>query len=487
MDAVEIELKFQVPASARAAVRRALATATAQTVHLRAAYADTADQRLAGAAMALRLRQEGRHWVQTLKGRGDGLMQRLEHEVPLPPQRGVPVLDPARHAGSAAGDALARLLADGAPLQERYRTDIRRLLRRVRSGGAVVEIAFDEGRIHAGSASVPVCEIEFELVSGPPQALLALAQRWVQRHGLWLDVVTKSERGHRLALGLKQVPATRAFAPLLRPETSPAGAFAALLQAALAQALPNAAELAAGSGSADHLHQLRVGLRRLRTVLHLLAPWSADPAAAAALAGQWRAPFRALGSARDGDVLVAWLQPALAAAGAPPLAWAAPRAPDTAGLLRDPAFSILVLQTMQLALAVPAHADTPLLAEAARAVLKPAWRRAMADARQFKQLPADAQHRLRRRLKRLRYSIEFLQPVLRDQASTRALAALGRALDALGACNDALMAQRQLQALPEQTPASGFALGWLAARQAPLQRRAARRLQALAATRRCWR
>ena len=96
---IETELKFQIPALSRQAVRKALATPTAVTTRLQAVYADTSARDLAAAGLALRLRKEGRVWVQTLKGRGDGLMQRLEHEVPLPVQAGVPALDAQRHAG----------------------------------------------------------------------------------------------------------------------------------------------------------------------------------------------------------------------------------------------------------------------------------------------------------------------------------------------------------------------------------------------------
>jgi triphosphatase len=282
-DPVEIELKFQVPPAARERVRRAVATASAAVTRLQAIYADTADDRLAGAQMALRLRKEGRVWVQTLKGRGDGLMQRLEDEQPLPAQRGEPALDPARHAGSAAGAQLLVLLSDGAELRPVYRTDVRRTHRTVRSGGAVVEIAFDEGHISVGKQRVAVCEVEFELLSGPPQALIVLASRWVERHSLWLDVRTKSERGHRLARGLATVPAVRAAAVPLDKALSTGAAFDTIVRAALAQILPNAAELASGSGGSDHLHQLRVGLRRLRSALRLFAAWSADAEQASAL------------------------------------------------------------------------------------------------------------------------------------------------------------------------------------------------------------
>lgn len=257
---MEIELKFQVPAASRAALMQAVATARVQRTRLRAEYADTPDRRLAAAGMVLRLRLEGPQWVQTLKGRGDGLLQRLEHEVPLPPQRGVPQLDPARHNGTPAGAALQAALTGASPLQPLYRTDIQRLHRRLRHAGATIEIAYDRGRILAGGKAVRVDEIEFELVHGPAAALLTLAARWAARFGLWWDVRTKSERGQRLALGLARVPPVRHTLPVV-PARGPARR--AALAAGLAQAMPNAAELASGQGSEDHRQSLQEALRQM--------------------------------------------------------------------------------------------------------------------------------------------------------------------------------------------------------------------------------
>lgn len=257
---MEVELKFQVPAASRAALKQAVATARVQRTRLRAEYADTPDRRLAAAGLVLRLRLEGPQWVQTLKGRGDGLLQRLEHEVPLPAQRGVPQLDPTRHRGTPAGAALFAALAGAAPLQALYRTDIQRLHRRVRHGGATIEIAYDRGRILAGGQAVRVDEIEFELVDGPATALPALAARWVARHGLWWDVRTKSERGQRLALGMAAVPAVHRELPTV-PARGPARR--AALAACLAQAMPNAAELASGRGGEDHRRRLQEALRQI--------------------------------------------------------------------------------------------------------------------------------------------------------------------------------------------------------------------------------
>ena len=159
---LEIELKFQVEPAQRAAVRRAVVASgtSTQVLRLQARYFDTSDARLAAAGLALRLRREGRNrWVQTLKGRGDGLMTRLEHEIVLPP--GVPAaLDLARHAGTPAGAALEAALGQRAgALVERYATDIRRTRRvaRARSAegaGASIEVIdwltfYNHRRLHS--------------------------------------------------------------------------------------------------------------------------------------------------------------------------------------------------------------------------------------------------------------------------------------------------------------------------------------------------
>lgn len=266
---MEVELKFQVPAASRASLKQAVATPRVQRTRLRAEYADTPDRRLAAAGMVLRLRLEGAQWVQTLKGRGDGLLQRLEHEVPLPPQSGLPRLDPARHNGTPAGAALMAALAGAGPLQPLYSTDIQRLHRPVRHGGATIEIAYDRGRILAGGRVVRVDEIEFELVRGPAAALPTLAARWVVRHGLWWDVRTKSERGQRLALELAHVPPVRHELPVV-PARGPARR--AALAACLAQAMPNAAELASGLGNEDHRRGLQEALCRMNPQAAELSP-----------------------------------------------------------------------------------------------------------------------------------------------------------------------------------------------------------------------
>lgn len=274
---LEIELKFQVPAHRRAALVRALDTRTAERVDLRARYFDTADGRLAAAQLAWRLRLEDGRWVQTLKGRGDGLMQRLEHEVlrdPLDSPAGeAPALDLSLHTGTPAGDLLARVLAEdrspdvpAAPLVVRHGTEIRRLKRLVRHAGAVVELALDIGDVVAGDRRAPVHELEMELVSGPVAAMLDLAARWAGRYALVLDPATKSERAQWLAQGLAHRPVVPAARASRRAGTGVAGVTAgtrAAVASVLAQALPNAAAITDGAHTSAHLRALHGGLQAL--------------------------------------------------------------------------------------------------------------------------------------------------------------------------------------------------------------------------------
>ncbi len=535
MGALETELKFQVPAASRAALRRAVATATAQTTRLQAVYAETADLRLAKAGLALRLRKEGRVWVQTLKGRGDGLLNRLEHEVRLPSQNGTPSLDVQRHAGTPAGDLLFKVLAqagddrEAGDLRPLYRTDIRRLHRVLRTGGTVIEIAYDVGHIFALNAndpndvsaaeqSVVVDEIEFELVSGPPAALLALARKWAQRFDLWWDSRTKSERGMRLALGLTQVPAVKTQLPALTREASTTTVWQGAVQACLMQAVPNAAEISSGTATPEHLHQLRVALRRLRTVLRLLAPWANDTAsseAALELEAAWRAPFLQLGTARDADVLKT-LQPLWAAAGAPQFDGpAAPAPQDLGAVLRAPAFNDLLLRSLALVMPAqparsaptfshpppptspspspPSAGDAPSdhksasLESAAHALLRLAWRQVLKDAKVFAQASTEAQHRTRRRLKRFRYVFEVLMPLFKRKPSQRLLKAVCAALDALGTLNDLQTAQTLCRAQAAQDPSAWFSVGWLVARHDLQVARAVDALKQLADAPQPWR
>jgi len=456
----EIELKFQVPAARREALSRAVATATATRISLRARYFDTADRRLGQAALALRVRKEGRRWVQTLKGAGDGIWQRLEHEVPLRVAAGVmPLADPALHDGTPAGDALRQALGDG-ELQPIYGTEVMRTRRLVRAPGCVVELAFDQGALVAGDSRWPLCELEFELKSGAAAALVALASRWVERFGLTLDVRTKAERGERLARGVRLGAAVKAQ-PLALPETVDSdSALRAVLGNCLAQVLGNAGDIAHEADTEpEQLHQLRVGMRRLRTALRELGPLSAG------LRPEWGDAlgqlFGRLGTARDRDALAQTLLPALRQAGATglELPLIVPE-PAAQAALRETATTQLWLQLVAFAAGTDASAEA--FAPAVRQRLERLFKQVRRDAARFSALDDTARHQLRKRVKRLRYLSEFAASAFRGKRVSAFLKRLAPAQEALGAFNDVCVARALFKDAAPDDPMAMFALGWLA-------------------------
>jgi inorganic triphosphatase YgiF len=504
---MEIEFKFCIPAGRLKAVEAALKRGTVVRTRLQARYFDTADQRLAADGMVLRLRKEGRRWVQTVKATGDNALHRLEHNVDLGTAGAVPQIDPQRHQGTPVGDRLSKLLADGggAPLVERQSTDIVRLTRDVRvtgPGGAVVEMALDVGKVvaHAGTPQQresPVCELELELKRGDVQGLVSLARRWSQQHGLWFSTVSKAERGARLLAAQETVAAVKAEVPRFATQHPDGRALQqAVVASCLAQMLPNASEIAAGSTDEEQIHQLRIGIRRLRTALRELAGLGPLDVA------EWEPPlvdaFRALGALRDREQVVKLAQPRLREAGAPdfdPLAGdddtAAP-APSPGDIVRAPAFQNVLVSLIGLTAAQPAEAAPAITttaedgaaaappapapvnsAHAVRRLLRERLQRlhkqVLRDGERFESLDTESQHRVRKRLKRLRYLAEFVAPLFEKEeggAAGRYLKALRPAQDALGEFNDEAVALALYREATERDARAWFAVGWFTARHA---------------------
>ncbi len=509
----EIELKFLVPAATRAALLAEMTrgSVTPQRISLAAMYLDTSDRRLAQAQMAWRVRREGRRWVQTLKAGGTNTLERFEHEV----SRADMSHDAAAHAGSAVGDKLVALLrdaaAEGSEVGVRFETKVRRTTRKVRTRGALVEVAFDDGRLLSHGSSERIREVEFELISGSATAMLALAERWRKRFGLVYDPRSKAERGDRLAQGSAFPPVRKASRLRYADEATAAEAFGTVLDECLAQITHNTIGLLEGDPALriEHVHQLRVGIRRLRSALRSFAGWAPSPPAH--LVDGLRALFATLGQSRDRDVLDSGVVATLAQAGAPPLPVPASAAgPDPADAVRSAETQGLLLAWIAWRTALaerPARAFEPALTEPDAAAPQQAededgddandaptfhrkavrrlrrWhRRIVADWNAFNELDDTGLHSLRKRIKRQRYAVEFFAPMLRRRAIKRYLNPLTTIQDRMGELNDLFVARASYQALVATDPTAWFALGWLAARIAAVHSLAKAELRLLAKT-----
>jgi len=105
----------------------------------------------------------------------------------------------------------------------------------------------------------------------------------------------------------------------------------------------------------------------------------------------------------------------------------------------------------------------------------------IAPAAAVQSMSPDERHALRKRIKRLRYAIEFSRDLLPRQWRAACLPALVRAQRALGELNDLATARAHFVAMTAATPPAWFAVGWIAAREKRQLRRAVRAMRALRA------
>ena len=496
----EIELKFEVPLETRSALEAALRRGSVRAERMQAIYFDTPDERLGSNGASVRLRKEGRHWIQTAKATTADSIRRLEHNVPVTLPRGMrePALDLSRHVGTPVGEALCRALgndltgASQATLTERFRTDVRRVVRTTRVSGANIELSLDTGSIIAGDRSAPVAEFECELKSGKGEALMDLAAQWANRYGLWLSIISKAERGARLVRGETAGPPVKASVAIVGPRPDARTFLLATLESCLAQVLGNASEIAGGAGDEEFVHQLRVGLRRLRSALRELN--AAGQGAAPGWEAVLRSTFQELGRHRDHAIVLPAIRVKLEAAGvatvpAPALAEGA-RSP--ADVVRAALFQRTLLDVLAFTHdRAPAGCGSTSKGRGVRASVAKrldVLHRCLArDAKHFEDLSAARQHRVRKRLKRLRYLSEFAMPLFSAVNVTRYLDSWRDAQDALGESNDRCIATDAFRSQAITDPTAKPALGWLKSRRRMMVVRCRRALQRASKTKPFWR
>ena len=501
---MEIEFKFLVPPGRLAEIEADLRTGKFEQLDLQARYFDTSEGALAKADVALRMRKEGNHWVQTAKARGDGPLDRFEHNVDLgdPTDTGA-LPDIGRHADTHVGRALEKAIGDAA-LIETFSTSIRRIVRLETESDTQVEFALDVGRVIAqGRDGAParesaVCELEIELVHGDVAALVAIAKRWVERYGLSFSTVSKAERGQRLLDADKPVAAVKARAPdfSAHGDTQPDGADIQrrVVSACLAQILPNASEVAAGSEDPDAVHQMRIGIRRLRTALRELdglAGGRFDPA----WEGPLRHTFTALGRSRDNELLTMKMQPLLEAAGGPALSTvevASTPGMTVAETVCLTPFQIVLVELIGFATqSADESRDTdPGDAKQARKLvakrLNALHRRVVKGGRHFESLTPDAQHRVRKQLKRLRYLAEFVGKLFDEKDAGKYIDRLTPAQDVLGDFNDMSVVAVSYRRLAVKDQRAWFGVGWFNASQQHVARDCRKSLEKIEDARKFW-
>ena len=498
---VEIEIKLRgEPDSLKrvfsGAPIRDRETGRAATKRLDNVYYDTADQRLRARGLAFRVRKDGRRYYQTLKSDDAEGLAAYRGEWQNPLRSGEPDLALMPEGGRAALDEAI----DPDDLRPVFTTRVQRTVRRVETKdhagrSSLVEAALDLGSIEANGASVPIAEVELELLEGSPEALYALALELDAVAPLRLETRSKSARGYALAAGAP--PAWHKAEPsALDARATVDDAIQTILRNCVEHWCANDAAAYDGSDR-EGVHQMRVAIRRLRSAFSVFGKLI-DPSGRARLSGGAKVIVNGLGPARDWDVFFAELLAPVAAA----------RPNDTALMhLTEAAEEARARGYVEVRAAIEARSYTRYLLQLRHWIEARGWRerptepgavwldrpivefaahllgkrqrKALERGAQFAQLSAQDRHRLRIALKKLRYATEFFEALYPKKHTSGYLAALKDLQDRLGHLNDVAVAQRLVGSIVGEADestggndmqrAAGVVLGWHARGVAELE------------------
>jgi triphosphatase len=293
----EVELKLGAsPSALQKAMAlpwlRKLAAENLKHQHVSSVYFDSRKLTLRDHLVSLRVRRVGDQMLQTVKS--GALVARNEWEQKIEGDR--PQLELARDT------ALAPLLNGKIKhqLQPIFETDIERTTMLLHVGESEIELAFDHGRINTADDHCEISEIEIELKRGQRHDAAMLARRLA--HGVPVTFEPRSKSEHGYALFERSLDGPVFAGTIFIPRFATAeDAFVAVGFECLRHFAGNAA--AVRRGDFESIHQMRVGLRRLRAALSLFKEMLQGPdfrklkAELAWLTGE-------LGPARDYDVLI---------------------------------------------------------------------------------------------------------------------------------------------------------------------------------------
>ena len=488
----EIELKLEVPPAnlprlAKIPHLRALKTPAKSATEI-SVYFDTENRRLHKKGLMLRVRRVRDRYVQTIKSAGHSdLFERDEWESEI--DGAMPDLRLAQ--GTALEPLLSRKFCR--QLKPVFETRVRRKTYPLTDGDSDIALTVDRGEIDTGDRSKPLCEIELELRRGHEAELFEVARELTHTVAGQLALKSKSERGYELLQGSEAAPVKGAPIDLSRG-TSTRDAFKAIGLACLKQVIDNVPALLAGEP--EGVHQMRVGLRRLRAAMSLFADILQDPQTAAFkeeltwLTGE-------LGPARELEVLVTRVVApvkrrhsrlqgisSLSRDLTQQRAAALARAQDAARSERFRALTLDIAGWLEAGQwgrpqddLVRDRGDVPIEISAAEQLTR-RFKKIRKKGKALTRLDARSRHKLRIQAKKVRYASEFFAAVFPGKKASKRrekfLSGLESVQDCLGELNDIAVHEDRITAVADEgrrnrrrrgSPKRAFAAGLLTGRE----------------------
>ena len=446
-------------------------------------YFDTNTQKLRKKGLMLRVRREGRHHTQTIKATANaGDFERDEWEAEIAGNE--PDLDQAN--GTALEPLLTKKLRRR--LKPVFETRVRRTVYPLIDNAHAIALTVDQGTIDTGTRSQSLCEIELELMRGSAADLFDVARELTQALPARLAVKSKSERGYEILDRQQELP-VKAAAIDLHAGMSAREAFKTIGLACLKQAINN--EPALNRGDPEGVHQMRIGLRRLRAAMSLFAALLRD-AQTAAIKNELKWLAGELGPARELEVLVSrvvvpmkrqrrrWRgMPSLSHEFAERRDAALSRAQGAVQSARFRALTLDVAAWLEAGLwrnpqddLVRDRGDLPIEMVALEQLAR-RWRKVRKKGRILARLDARRRHKLRIKTKKLRYAAEFFATLFTTKRALKRrkqfLPALERLQDGLGDLNDIAVHEKRIAAMGvrrrRSNPSRVFAAGLLTGRE----------------------
>lgn len=441
--------------------------------NLRERHFETPDQALGHAGYALILRRQGRDWLQTI-------------EIGTPLHQGVACLtallsihtqgspDLTAIPDSTAGRHLKHILGNR-PLIMTGETQLRRKLAIIGfADGTQAALVTDTGTICAAEHSAKYRQATIRLISGDPRRVFDLLSVILPEGGLAFSEYSQARRGQFLAehgrTGLPPAP-VRAARVRIAQEMNALQAALAVLGSCFDQIASNVLA-SAQNDDPEGPHQLRVGLRRLRSAF-LIFRSVLDGKQVERLNAEARWLGAEVGRLRDLDVLsgaivqkelaVDPLVPGLARLARDLASRAAAERRHLGDTLRGRRVQALLIDLSRFIATSDLRQGCghsrksqrliPIRTYAAQAFDR-RWRKVLRNEHDIDGLDPAERHELRKELKKLRYATDFLAGIFPEGQPDRFIKLVKTLQDDFGTMNDSELTARMLGEQPVRTQKS---------------------------------
>ncbi len=434
-------------------------------------YFDTDQLKLHKHGLTLRVRRIDDHYVQTIKAVDGSLFERGEWESKIDGDR--PDMKAAR--GTALQPLIGKNLQD--ELRPVFETCVRRNIYPLKAKDYEIMLTIDRGSIDTGESTLTLHEAELELKRGDRSHLFKVARLFSRATSAELAIKSKSQRGYELLDGY-DAAVTRADRVVIEAEMQASNAFQLVASTCLKQIVANKPAILAAD--TEGIHQMRIGLRRVRAAMSLFSDIISEKGVKN-IKAELKWLTAELGSARELDVFLTQVVTPLEDSahfadmrrfsrelterrGA-----AIKRAKAAICSNRFRNFTLNIAEWLEVGnwrtpqdMLLRERGEEP-IETVVVAQLRRRWRKIRKRGRRLAELDARKRHKLRIQAKKLRYASEFFEALFPGKKARKHQqkfqAVLRDMQDCLGDLNDISVHISLSREIAAKTPRRAFAAG----------------------------